>query len=103
MPRFLPGQPIATEQPDIVVDPGLPVGRHRFQLVVVDDQGNRSAPDERIVQVVRPNPPIGPIGRGGSPPDPGPLSPGPAVTEPIGGIVRPVRAPRKPQRPRRGG
>ena len=125
MATFLPGRSITTEQPFIEVDPGLSVGRHRFQLVVVDAQGNRSAPAEQIVQVVqspippvvgpggvvRPDIPIGPIDpirpiRPVSPPDPGPLRPGPVVSEPIGGIVRPVREPRgpqRPQRPRRGG
>jgi hypothetical protein len=47
--------PLETDQPVILVeiDPGAPLarGRHRYQLEVVDDSGNVSAPD-RIVVVV---------------------------------------------------
>ena len=46
MARFVIGQPITTTVPIIDVDPGLPVGSHRFRLIVLDDSGNRSAPDE---------------------------------------------------------
>ncbi|MBI4874123.1 MAG: hypothetical protein HY822_05770 [Acidobacteria bacterium] len=49
MPAFVPGTPVETTEPtvEVTVDPQrpLPIGRHRFQLVVVDDSGNRSAPD----------------------------------------------------------
>ena len=48
MAEFRPGQPIETDVPtvEVTVTPGapLPVGRHRFQLVVVDDSGNQSEP-----------------------------------------------------------
>ncbi|MDO8356401.1 MAG: hypothetical protein Q7U76_08445 [Nitrospirota bacterium] len=113
MATFVPGRPITTDQPFIDVDPGLSVGTHRFQLVVVDAQGNQSAPDVQTVTVVRlPIGPVGPIG----PIDPvlpiRPVTPVDPV-RPIGTIgpspVRPVRGPRgatKPQgskRPRRGG
>jgi len=117
---FVPGRPITTDQPFIDVDAGLSIGTHRFQLVVVDAQGNRSAPDIQTVTVFRltiPTPiePIGPI----IPIDPvSPIDPVLPIRpvspiEPIGTIdpivVRPVRSPqatRKPQgrkRPRRGG
>ena len=118
MATFVPGRPITTEQPFIDVDAGLSVGTHRFQLVVVDAQGNRSAPDVQTVIISRlpVTPPIvGPIGPV-IPIDPvtpiRPVSP----VEPIQPIgtgtptpVRPVRSPQratKPQgrkRPRRGG
>lgn len=51
-------QPIEGAAPDatlsVTVDPGqpLPIGRHTFQLEVVDDSGNRSAPDQVRVIVV---------------------------------------------------
>ena len=49
MPRLDINVPFETDQPTIVVevDPAkpLPRGRHRFQLEVVDDSGNVSAPD----------------------------------------------------------
>jgi hypothetical protein len=55
MPEFLPGQPIATDVADIEVSvtpaSPLPVGRHRFSLVVVDDSGNQSEPDVHEVIV----------------------------------------------------
>ncbi len=48
MPTFTPGQVIATQESSIEVsiDPAtpLPPGRHRFELVVVDDAGNLSDP-----------------------------------------------------------
>lgn len=123
MATFVPGRPITTDQPFIDVDAGLSAGTHRFQLVVVDAQGNRSAPDVQTVTVVRltiPTPiePIGPI----IPIDPvGPIDPLSPVRpvipiepiQPIGTItptpIRSVRSPQgstKPQgrkRPRRGG
>lgn len=47
--------PFETDQAVIVmeVDPAapLPRGRHLFQLEVVDDSGNVSAPDQRVVIV----------------------------------------------------
>ncbi len=52
MARFLPNEPVVTSEPLVTVDAGLPVGQHRFQLVVEDDQGNRSVPDVRVVTVV---------------------------------------------------
>jgi hypothetical protein len=48
MPQFQPGQTIESDDPTMQVemDPAQPlrVGRHRFQLVVVDDSNNESAP-----------------------------------------------------------
>ena len=53
MARFVVGTPQITREPTITVDAGLPVGRHRFRLEVVDASGLRSAPDEAIVEVQR--------------------------------------------------
>ena len=54
MAQFVTNQTIETPEPDIevTVNPQapLPVGRHRFQLVVVDDSGNVSEPD--VVEVI---------------------------------------------------
>ena len=44
MAQFVIGTPIETADPTIQVDNPLPAGKHRFQLIVVEDQGNRSAP-----------------------------------------------------------
>jgi len=49
MAKFVVGTPVETDTPviEVTVDATSPLsmGRHRFQLVVVDDSGNRSAPD----------------------------------------------------------
>lgn len=126
MARFVPGRPITTDQPFIDVDPGLSVGTHRFQLVVVDAQGNQSVPDIQAVTVVRVpiTPPIGPVGPIG-PIDPvPPIRPVSPITpidpvRPVGAIdpVRPIlpidpfpvrqargtTRPKGSKRPRRGG
>jgi len=44
MAVFVPGQEIRSDSPTMVVDSGLKPGTYRFQLVVVDDSGNVSAP-----------------------------------------------------------
>lgn len=48
MANFVPGQEVKTDVPnvEVTITPGnpLPPGRHRFQLVVVDDAGNESEP-----------------------------------------------------------
>lgn len=52
MPKFTPNVPIESNGAQIEVE-GLEPGTHRFQLVVVDDSGNRSQPDTATVVVVR--------------------------------------------------
>lgn len=52
MTQFVIGQAVTTNVPRVLVDAGLPAGRHRFRLVVVDSAGNRSQPDDRVVQVL---------------------------------------------------
>ena len=66
MARFEINTPIATREATITVDAGLPVGRHRFRLDVIDVQGRRSkTPGEAIVEVQRiivdPRPPVPPV------------------------------------------
>lgn len=50
MAEFVPGTDISTEVPTIEVtvspDKPLPIGRQLFRLVVVDDAGNESRPDQ---------------------------------------------------------
>jgi hypothetical protein len=53
MPVFTIDKPIELERPVIVVEGTLPVGRRRFELVVVGESGKRSAPAE-ITVVVKP-------------------------------------------------
>ena len=54
MAKFDPGVPVTTEKPTVEVtvdlEAPLPVGRHKFQLVVEDDAGNRSLPD--VVEII---------------------------------------------------
>lgn len=59
MAKFISDQPIETKEPQIVVDPGLKPGVYRFQLVVIDEQGNESAPAEIQVQIRPIDHPIG--------------------------------------------
>ncbi len=55
MPAFIVNVPIVTSTPTIAVE-GLPVGTHRFQLVVEDESGNRSQPSFGTVTVLNPAP-----------------------------------------------
>jgi len=49
MASFTVGSPLETTEAtiEVTVDPAnpLPIGRHSFQLVAVDDSGNQSLPD----------------------------------------------------------
>jgi hypothetical protein len=89
MARFVAGTPQITREPTITVDAGLPLGRHRFRLEVVDGAGLRSRPDDIIVEVQRiivgPNIPTGPII-----PTPGPV---------VGPVIGPVIATPPPNIP----
>lgn len=85
MARFAVGQSITTTTPTIVVDAGLAIGSHRFQLVVVDSAGLRSVADVGVVAVQRSI-------------VAGPVNPTPVVT-PVTPIVNPVVRPRKPEKP----
>jgi hypothetical protein len=59
MPVFEPQQAITTDTPKIEVAAGLKPGRYRFQLVVIDAQGNASEPAEQEVEIVAPpSPPV---------------------------------------------
>jgi hypothetical protein len=42
--KFEPRVPVESEKPRVVVDAGLAAGTYRFQLVVVNQRGQRSAP-----------------------------------------------------------
>ena len=49
MAEFKPNVPVVQTEPNVTVDVTaanpLPVGKHRFRLVVVDDSGNESEPN----------------------------------------------------------
>lgn len=51
MAKFVVGHPIVTEVPKVMVDAGLSVGQHRFQLQVLTDTGQESPPDTVVIQV----------------------------------------------------
>jgi hypothetical protein len=54
MPQAMkPNQPVATTAAFLEVENNLAPGRHTFTLVVVDDEGNRSAPAKAVV-ILRP-------------------------------------------------
>jgi hypothetical protein len=48
---------VNTKTPTVNVAAGLPAGKHRFQLIVTDRQGNQSRPAELVVEIrARPSP-----------------------------------------------
>lgn len=98
MPSFSVGQRITTTTPSIVVDAGLSMGAHRFQLEVIDGAGNRSRPDVAVVTVQRLVVP-GPIDTQPLIHPPGPVIPAPVV-RPHGGITPTVVIPRAAPKPR---
>jgi hypothetical protein len=55
MAEFVVNADVTTPAPtvEVTITPNrpMPLGRHRFRLIVVDDAGNRSAPDEVVVIV----------------------------------------------------
>ena len=59
MPRFNVNEPVVTSEAEVVVDAGLPVGRHLFQLIVEDSSGNLSEPDVVQVKITQSVTPIG--------------------------------------------
>jgi hypothetical protein len=84
MVAFRRGVPVTTTTPTVVVDAGLPVGVHRFELVVTDSDGNASRPTQVSVTI------------GGLL---GPIRPPESILEPVVDPIRP-RAPRIPRSPR---
>lgn len=53
MVAFVVGRAVKTAEPVVTVDPGLPLGVHRFQLQVITADGRRSAVDVVDVSVQR--------------------------------------------------
>jgi hypothetical protein len=51
MARFTVGKAVVTTTPTVLVDAGLPVGLHRFQLEVLTNTGQRSKPAVATIQV----------------------------------------------------
>ena len=100
MTVFAPGQTVRSREPVMPVD-ALDPGVHRFQLVVVDNDRNESAPAELRVTVLKrgERPPIDTIGRipidrilvERVPPPPPPPRPRPGDT-----ILRPPVRPGRP-------
>jgi hypothetical protein len=90
--KFTLNQPFETDQPAVDVDPGLPPGPYRFQLVVVDQAGRRSKPTEVVVTIAE---------RTVTPPvvvDPRIVAPATPIP---GRIASPLVAPTPPVTPRR--
>lgn len=72
MTKLVPNEPVRTRAARITIDGDLPIGRHTFRLVVIDNDGNRSEPDEVVVSIVR----------GIIDPFPGPIDPRPIPIDP---------------------
>jgi hypothetical protein len=60
MPTIAPNQPIEQRSPDLAISNRLPVGDHRFELVVIDDAGQSSAPASIVVRVLGVGPDLRP-------------------------------------------
>jgi hypothetical protein len=58
--RFEPNRSVETRRPTVVVDAGLPRGRHRFRLEVVNARDQRSQTVEVVVTVMGRRPPARP-------------------------------------------
>ena len=85
MTTFVRGRTLRTSDATVVVDAGLAIGTHRFQLEVVTNDGRRSAPD--VVDIAIAREPVGPVR--------------PPVTGGGGGLVTPAVTPvRVPGQPR---
>ncbi|MDT8760248.1 hypothetical protein MZO42_16225 [Sphingomonas psychrotolerans] len=69
MVTLSPGKAFSSAQPTLVVENVLALGRHLFQLVVVDDSGNESAPVDLVISVEKPTK--------SDPTPPGPRTPDP--------------------------
>jgi hypothetical protein len=44
--------PVETQEPRVLVEGRFAAGSHRFQLVVIDQDGRQSAPDFAVVRVL---------------------------------------------------
>lgn len=86
MTTFVRGRTLKTSDATMVVDAGLSVGTHRFQLEVVTNDGRRSAPDVVDIAVARAQ--VGPV----RPPGGGGL-----VTPVVTPVVTPIRVPGRPR------
>lgn len=51
MPVLAFQKPVRTAEPQLLVENELEPGSYRFRLVVIDDSGNESVPNDLIVQV----------------------------------------------------
>ena len=61
MTTFVRGRTLKTGDATAVVDAGLEVGTHRFQLEVIDSTGRRSAPAVAVVTIQRLTIPVPPV------------------------------------------
>jgi hypothetical protein len=89
MTTFVRGRTLRTSDATVVVDAGLAIGTHRFQLEVVTNDGRRSVPD--VVDVAIAREPVGPV----RPPVTG--GGGGLVTPAVTPAVTPVRVPGRPR------
>jgi len=54
MANFLNRRQFTTKKPQIRVEPGLPAGKHRFQVTAIYADGNSSLPIDVVVNIVKP-------------------------------------------------
>lgn len=87
MTTLTPGKVLSSRTSDVTVENRLTVGKWRFQLTVLDDDRNESAPAMLVVNVIDPRTPPTPT--------PTPVRGGPTP------VLTPVRVPGTPVRPGR--
>ena len=61
MADFRRTKSVKTKNPTVSVEAGLPAGKHRFQLIVTDSQGNQSRPAELVVEIREKSTPDRPV------------------------------------------
>lgn len=82
MVAFVVGRAVKTAEPVVTVDPGLPLGVHRFQLQVITADGRRSSVDMVDVSVQRLQilEPLQPVLR-------------PTIIDPVNPVINPATTP----------
>jgi hypothetical protein len=115
MDTLMLDQPLATAEPVVMVDPRLPAGLYRAELVVVDRAGTASVPATLDLEIRDPRQPTGPTrpvvveplrpvvtGPVAPPPPVGPVAPplvSPVVSPVVNPVVNPVVVPRRSAAP----
>jgi hypothetical protein len=104
MPVLVPGVPVRSRRPTLLVENELAAGSWVFRLTVIDDAGIESGPADLVVRVIAPpRPGVGPGPVLGPGPVVGPeaiVGPEPFVDTQSDGPARPARRPSRRRKPK---